>query len=620
MSDGRDKFGSRVDFYFAAVGSAVGFGNIWRFPSLAFKYGGGAFFIPYIMALFIIGIPMLFLEIVLGQFYQTGDIGVFTSFHKRLSGVGVSSIVCGYILITYYSVLIVWCINAFLDSGSSKAPWNGSVSDYHWDLEKENATDVATDYFFDKVIGMESLDDSKTPTRLVGANVGYSFLVWVIVWACTAFGLKLTGRITYFTMGFPILLLFIFLFKGISLEGSGDGIVEYIGRWDLKILTDQPACWSEAVSQIFFSLSVTFGVMTAYASHLPRNEPAFFNSCVVAVSNCMFSFIAGFAVYAAVGHLGYLTGLPVHLVNESGFGLVFGLWPLVFSTFNGGAHWVRLLFLNLILLGIDSAFSLLEGVVTCLMDTTLFKDTPKWLVSGVICVIGFLLSFIYCTDAGLFFLDVIDYYLNFMLIIVGFFESFGVGWIYGIEAQIEKFGLIAVFSHMVANFGAIIFGCAIWYGVKGNSVGWGFLAFGVTWIVGMLVTNFVFLKNGSYYELAFGNMLEFKEKLEPVVGTVPILWCFLIKQIVPHVLLILFVNLATSTTDKGKSTFGHYGDYEPAPYQVLGILTFSFMIFLFLLGLVFPSAYDILQPHSGIHEDEKKADQIKKVDEFTGDA
>jgi len=329
MSDGRDKFGSRVDFYFAAVGSAVGFGNVWRFPSLAYKYGGGAFFIPYVMALFLIGIPMLFLEIVLGQFYQTGDIGVFTSFHKRLSGVGVASIVCGYILITYYSVLIVWCINAFFNSGSSKAPWNSSFDETHWNsLDTNNATSVATDYFFGRVVGMESLDGSKTPTRLVGANVGYSFLVWVIVWACTAFGLKLTGRITYFTMGFPILLLFIFLFQGISLEGSADGIVEYIGRWDLGILHEQPLCWSEAVSQIFFSLSVTFGVMTAYASHLPRNEPAFFNSCVVAVSNCMFSFIAGFAVYAAVGHLAHLTGLPVQDVNASGFGLVFGLCHL----------------------------------------------------------------------------------------------------------------------------------------------------------------------------------------------------------------------------------------------------------------------------------------------------
>merc|ERR1712025_1294204 len=133
-------------------------------------------------------------------------------------------------------------------------------------------------------------------------------------------------------MGFPILLLFIFLFKGVSLDGSEDGIKKYIGEWDVSVLREQPDCWSGAVSQIFFSLSVTVGVMTAYASHLPRNEPAFLNSCVVAISNCMFSFIAGFAVYEAIGHLAHLKGVPVVEVNTSSFGLAFGAWPLVFST------------------------------------------------------------------------------------------------------------------------------------------------------------------------------------------------------------------------------------------------------------------------------------------------
>ena len=162
----------------------------YRFPALAYKYGGGAFFIPYIMALLIIGIPMLFLEIILGQFYQTGDIGVFSSFHRRLSGVGVTSIACGYILITYYSILIVWVINAFFASFSSSAPWKQD------DVNTENATA----YFFDTIVGMSTLDpDDQSPTRLVWTNVGYSALVWFIVWACTAFGMFFIFCCIYFT-------------------------------------------------------------------------------------------------------------------------------------------------------------------------------------------------------------------------------------------------------------------------------------------------------------------------------------------------------------------------------------------------------------------------------------
>lgn len=609
--DDRDRFANRIDFYFAAVGSAVGFGNVWRFPALAYQYGGGAFFIPYIMALVLIGIPMMFLEIALGQFYQTGDIGSFTSFHKRLSGVGVSSISCAFILVTYYSVLITWVINAFFDSWSDSAPWND---------ENVNAED-ATGYFFAEVVGMSTLKDEAPydATRMVGANVGYSALIWFIVWACIAFGIKLTGRITYFTMGFPIILLFIFLGKGASLEGAGDGIKEYIGRWDTSVLSDSPAVWSQAVSQIFFSLSVTFGVMTAYASHLPRNEPAFFNSCVVAIANCTFSFVAGFAVFSAIGHLAYLDGTSVGDKDFGGFGLVFGTWPVVFSTFSGGEHWVRLLFLNLVLLGIDSAFSLLEGVVTCLKDTTLCKDTAKWKISAAVCVPGFLLSLIYCSDAGLFWLDTIDYYINFMLIIVGLFESFGLGWIYGIEEQLEKYGPLAVFVHMFANFGAVFAACGIWFGVKNDNNIWGgFLMLILFYAAGMIATSFLIPKDSkdtTLFGLVFDNMLDFKAKVEPVIGTCPYVWCFLIKQIVPHVLVVILINLCTSKTDTGESVFGNYSGYPTTPYQVLGVLTFCFTVFLFVIGAIYPPVYDILQPHAGVFDEEKEKEKEKFEEE-----
>ena len=110
-------------------------------------------------------------------------------------------------------------------------------------------------------------------------------------------------------------------------------------------------------------------------------------------------------------------------------------WPVTFSTFNGGEHWVRLLFLNLFLLGIDSAFSLLEGIITCVQDVVFLNRIPKWAVAAAAALCGWLLSFIYATDAGLTFLDVCDYYINFVMVIIGFAESFGVGWIYGIEGM-----------------------------------------------------------------------------------------------------------------------------------------------------------------------------------------
>ena len=218
-----DQWSSRIAFYFAAVGAAVGFGNVWRFPYLAKTYGGGAFFIPYLLALFLVGIPLLILEIAFGQYWQTGDVGVFGGFHRRFAGVGVSSVACGFMLVTYYSMLIAWCANAFFDSWSDEAPWN-----------RENVTGTeAVNYFYGSIIGMETITKNNTdmtPTRIVNENVGYSFLVWFVVFLCVAFGVRMTGRITYFTMGLPIVLLFVFLGKAVSLEGSEDGIEAYIGE------------------------------------------------------------------------------------------------------------------------------------------------------------------------------------------------------------------------------------------------------------------------------------------------------------------------------------------------------------------------------------------------------
>jgi len=182
----------------------------------------------------------------------------------------------------------------------------------------------------------------------------------------------------------------------------------------MDVLTERPDVWSEAVSQIFFSIGVTFGIMTAFGSYNEKNEPAVLHSFVIACANSMFSFISGFAVFAALGHLSTVEGVPVKDLPFKGFSLVFGTWPVVFGTLPGGEHWVRLLFFNLFLLGIDSGFGLLEGSLTAAADTVYLSRFKKWQLSAVMCVVGWLFSIIYCTDAGLNFLDAVDFYINFV--------------------------------------------------------------------------------------------------------------------------------------------------------------------------------------------------------------
>ena len=115
-----------------------------------------------------------------------------------------------------------------------------------------------------------------------------------------------------------------------------------------------------ACSQVFFSISLTFGILTSYGSHCKRDEPAVLNCCVIVASNSIFSVITGFAVFCALGHLAQTAGIAVTDIPYAGFSLVFGTWPVILATLPGGIHWVRLLFFDLFLLGIDSAFAFVE--------------------------------------------------------------------------------------------------------------------------------------------------------------------------------------------------------------------------------------------------------------------
>ena len=348
----------------------------------------------------------------------------------------------------------------------------------------------------------------------------------------------------------------------------------------------------------------------------------------------------------------YVNESPVLDLPYAGFGLVFGTWPVVFNQLPGGIHWVRLIFFNLWLLGIDSAFAFLEAFLSVLSDTgtykiqfnpfsrlsgpwwywfvfvdidfshthaslpflrifsnntVYFEKVPRfWLAMGM-SIIGFMFSLLYCVDSGLSFLDVIDFYINFVMILVGFFEAFGSAWAYDIVGQMERQSKPVVYSFFTANFGAVVLGCILWYGIESRAaiwagfvgfIGWYFLFLGVThYYIKQVLANDMDNKwtmKSMWYEVYFGNIVALRDRIQVQIGHVPFVWCLLMKHFIPHVLIILFVNLAQSTVtidDLEKPLLGNYGNYPVAPYQILGILVVVLTLVLFLGGVLFPDLY-----------------------------
>jgi len=183
------------------------------------------------------------------------------------------------------------------------------------------------------------------------------------------------------------------------------------------------------------------------------------------------------------------------------------------------------------------------------LDTKRFSNTPKWLCTAVFCLLGWLFSLIYATDSGFDFLDVIDFYINFVMIIVGFFEAFAAGWVYGIEDQVKTLGAGAVFSYMFANFGAVALACGIWFGVPPSQGGiWGgFVGLVLFYLLVNAYTLYMLSRKKSeepeawtwpklLWAISFKNIFDLKKRIEPTIRYIPSLWCILIKQFIPHIL------------------------------------------------------------------------------------
>jgi neurotransmitter:Na+ symporter, NSS family len=421
-NNSRPHWGSNIGFLFAAIGSAVGLGNIWRFPYVAYENGGGAFLIPYLCALITAGIPILMLEFALGHKQQASAPKAFTLIDRKWEWLGWWSVLfVMFGIMAYYIVVIAWCLNYVIFSLTLE--WGSdpnsfffntflNISDNVWDLKGLNF-------------------------RIVLGVVVIWFINWLITYRSIEKGIE---RAVKLMMPLLFMITVIIIVWSLFLEGAGQGIRLYFTPDFEKIMNLD--VWVAAYGQIFFSLSLGFGIMIAYSSYLPRDANIFKNSIIVACTNSSYEVFAGVGVFSVLGYMALQQGVPIQETVTSGIGLAFVAYPQAISMLPFGKLFGLLFFFLLMIAGISSAISIIEAFTSATIDK--FGVRREFVITAS-CLFGLCLSLLFTTNAGLYWLDIVDHFLNhYGLITVGIIESFIVGWLY----RTEKLK-----SHIVSHLG-----------------------------------------------------------------------------------------------------------------------------------------------------------------------
>ncbi|CAK8683357.1 sodium-dependent neutral amino acid transporter B(0)AT3-like [Clavelina lepadiformis] len=301
----RDGWDNKVQYILAQIGFAVGLGNVWRFPYLCQKNGGGAFLIPYFIMLILEGIPLFYMEIAIGQRLKRGSVGVWNHIHPYLGGVGVASMVVCFLIALYYNMIIAWALYYFFNSFQSSLPWSDCPS--YPNLTDTNNKSVpleecskssATSYFWYR----DTLDISSSieePGNVVWRLSLVLVVAWLVVFIGMFKGIKSSGKIIYFSATFPYLVLVIYFFRGITLDGAVDGLA-FMFTPDMSKLAD-PNVWRDAATQIFFSLGLGFGGVIAYSSYNDVKNNCKKDAITVSIINCASSLFASLVIFCVLG-------------------------------------------------------------------------------------------------------------------------------------------------------------------------------------------------------------------------------------------------------------------------------------------------------------------------------
>ncbi|MDX2360854.1 MAG: sodium-dependent transporter [Crocinitomicaceae bacterium] len=406
----RHSWPNQFIYILAAIGCAAGLGNFWRFPMLAYEYGGAAFILAMLLSNIVIVFPLMMLETSIGQKAQAGPP---KSMEKLKKGTGWIQWLAPLTIIgvlIYYVPIMAWGITYLFDTFSGQF------------LEDP------TNYFVTDILHL-SADINETGTVQIAILIAL-VVSYILILLSLRKGIKSMSKVIKFTATAPFVILIILLIRAVTLPGASIGLnAFFVPDWSQL---GNPELWQAAISQSFFSASLAMGYFIYAGGRRKETAEIPKTSLWILSGNFLVSILSGLVVFATLGFMAQEQGVDISEATTSGPMLVFTVLPTAISMMPSFAiPFAVLLFLAVITLAIDSIFGMFEIAVASFMDLKK-KHENEFFTFKIILAVTFVLGIPITFNAGLYYLDIMDHFITgYMFMIVGFLECFVVAYLVG---------------------------------------------------------------------------------------------------------------------------------------------------------------------------------------------
>lgn len=461
----KNEWNSNLSFLLAMIGSAIGLGNIWRYPYVLYSNGGGTFYIPYITAILLLGIPFLILEYGVGYNYKSSFAKAITQINSKWQYLGWFIPVTVFIFTVYYSVVLAWD-GLYVVLSFSKA-WGANPNAYFSTTLLQSSQNFTGLLNFVPIIGIAIA------------------IVWIIIWFISHRGLeKGIGNVSKVLVPLLFIVMIVLVGFSLNLPGAAIGLNELFNpNWHLLTKFD---IWMAAFAQIIFSISLGMSISFTYASYIKKDTDLITSALTITFANAIFENIAALGVFSVLGYMSLQSGIAVHDLVTQGIGIVFIVYPTVFNILGQwGFILGPLFFFTVYLAGFTSILSSIEPLSFSIQNKF---NISRFKTITILIIAGALLAMLFATSFGQTLLEYVDTFINLIALLFAiFFECIIFAWMFKAERLIDflnsrtKTFKLGKWWLIIVKYILPIFILIIWFG--------GIIAVVPTWTFRQLISS-----------------------------------------------------------------------------------------------------------------------------------